>query len=62
MPITIIVKNDHPVFRSKPLDVITVPMNIETNINFTSNIFDFESHDIYMTPWQKDARANLIAP
>jgi hypothetical protein len=26
MPITITVINDHPIFRSKPLDVITVPM------------------------------------
>jgi hypothetical protein len=44
MPITITVINDHPIFRSKSLDVITVLMNQSTNINFTSKIFDFESH------------------
>jgi hypothetical protein len=54
--------NDHPIFRSKPLDVITVLLNHSTDINFTSKIFDFEDHQIYMTIWQKDASGNLIAP
>jgi hypothetical protein len=62
MPITITVINDHPIFRPKPLDVITVPFNQSTNINYTSKIFDFENHDIYMTIWQKDANDNHIPP
>jgi hypothetical protein len=62
MPITITVLNDHPIFRYNPLDVITVPLNQSTNINYTSKIFDSESHDIYMSIWQKDAAGNLIPP
>ena len=62
MPITITVINDNPVFRYKPLDVITVALNQSTNINFTSKIFDYENHEIYLTVKQKDATGNFIAP
>jgi hypothetical protein len=62
MPMTITVINDHPIFRSKPLDVITVVLNQSTNINFTSKIFDYESHEIYLTVKQKDAAGNFIDP
>ena len=62
MPFTITVINDKPIFRSKPLDVITVPLNQSTNINYTSKIFDFEGHDIYMTTWRKDASGTLMPP
>ena len=62
MPITITVINDNPIFRSKPLDVTTVVLNQSTNINFTSKIFDYESHEIYLTVKQKDTAGNFIAP
>lgn len=62
MPITITVINDNPIFRSKPLDVITVVLNQSTNINFTSKIFDYENHEIYLTVLRKDAIGNFIAP
>ena len=62
MPITITVINDNPIFRSKPLDVITVAMNQSTNINFTSKFFDYENHEIYLTVLRKDATGILIAP
>ena len=51
MPIKITVLNDFPVFRYKPLDVITVTLNQSTHIDYDSRIFDLESHDIYMTAW-----------
>jgi len=62
MPITISVRKDNPIIRSKPLDVITVVLNQSTNINFTSKIFDYESHKIYLTIKQNDSTGIFIAP